>query len=203
MQEFARLYDQAQRNAQQAGQQVNPEQVLRVAADERRARRRGERVRPRRLRRPRRRGDRQEPSVPERRTAASTATASPRSSPTPASIATTSSTTCGASWSATRSPTRSAPGLQVPQPLVAALYRLQNEERTDLLRRRRRDVDRAGGRAERERPADLLRREQGAASARPNTASSPCSRSTRRRSPIPTPSPTRRSRPNTSSASRA
>ena len=67
VQEFARVYEQAQRNSRQAGQQVNPEQVLRAvmmnAALDDAASQYGLGV----SRGPRRLGDRQEPGVPERR----------------------------------------------------------------------------------------------------------------------------------------
>ena len=63
-------------------------------------------------------------------------------------------------------------GLDVPQPLVEALYRFQNEERTVSFVVVDESVDRAGRRARPTRAADLFRRRTRSASARPNTASS-------------------------------
>ena len=64
VQEFARLYANAQRSAQRSGQQVNPAAGALRRHHECRHRRCGERLRPRRLRRPRRRRDRQESDLP-------------------------------------------------------------------------------------------------------------------------------------------
>ena len=109
-----------------------------------------------------------------------------------------------ASSCASRSRHRSRAGIDVPQPIVEALYRFQNEERTVSFSSSTQTVDRAGRRARRCRRCSLLRGQQGAISARPNTASSALlvARPGRDRRPG-TRSRTRRSPPNTSAARRA
>ena len=71
-----------------------------------------------------------------------------------------------------RSPPRSAPGLKCPQPHGGRALPAAERGAHDLLRRRRRDIDRAGGRAEPERPCRPTSTRTRSSSARRNTASS-------------------------------